>query len=136
MRREPVVLSRRAVVAGSGALIISFSAFGGAQKPHDAGPQGNAPGLPGSLEVDPHLDAWIRIDAAGTITVFTGKAELGQGIKTAIVQIAAEQLDVGPGSIKLVTADTGFPTRQTAFPSNSQVPTAKCSLPLSISGCD
>jgi len=36
----------------------------------------------------------------------------------------------------LVTADTGFPTRQTAFPSNSQVPTAKCSLPFSISGCD
>ena len=52
------------------------------------------------------LDAWIRIDADGTVTVFTGKAELGQGIKTALIQVAAEELDVDPGAIALVTADT------------------------------
>jgi CO/xanthine dehydrogenase Mo-binding subunit len=38
--------------------------------------------------------------------VFTGKAELGQGIKTAIVQVAAEELKVAPSQIHLVTADT------------------------------
>ena len=38
--------------------------------------------------------------------MFTGKAELGQGLKTALLQIAAEQLDVAPGQIELVTADT------------------------------
>ena len=53
------------------------------------------------------LDSWIRIDADGTITVFTGKAELGQGIKTAFLQIAAEELDVPFASLKVVTADTG-----------------------------
>ncbi len=47
--------------------------------------------------------AWRRM---GQVTVFTGKAELGQGIKTALLQVAAEQLDVRLGQIELVTADT------------------------------
>ena len=51
------------------------------------------------------LDAWIRVDAEG-ITVFTGKAELGQGIKTALLQVAAEELSVEPGQIQFITADT------------------------------
>jgi CO/xanthine dehydrogenase Mo-binding subunit len=66
----------------------------------------HAAALPGSLSKAPYLDAWIRIDADGRISVFTGKAELGQGIKTAIVQVAAEELKVEPVQIKLVTADT------------------------------
>jgi len=108
--------SRRAFLATGGALVVSFSLApaGFAQNPKDAkqGPQSRAeaaqkaPALPGSLEHDPLLDAWIRIDANGAITVFTGKAELGQGIKTALVQVAAEQLVVEPGRIVLVTADT------------------------------
>ena len=61
---------------------------------------------PGSLAKSPCLDAWIRVDADGTISVFTGKAELGQGIKTAIVQVAAEELKVKVTQIYLVTADT------------------------------
>jgi CO/xanthine dehydrogenase Mo-binding subunit len=52
------------------------------------------------------LDAWIRIDGQGTITVFTGKAELGQGIKTALIQVAAEELDVPPAQVRMVSADT------------------------------
>jgi nicotinate dehydrogenase subunit B len=64
------------------------------------------PQLPGSLSKAPYLDAWIRIDADGSISVFTGKAELGQGIKTAIIQVAAEELKVEPSHIHLITADT------------------------------
>ena len=64
--------------------------------------------VPGSLGGEPHLDAWIRIDAEGAITVFTGKAELGQGIKTALLQVAAEELEVEPSEITLVTADTAL----------------------------
>ena len=52
------------------------------------------------------LDAWIRIDADGGVTVFTGKVEFGQGIKTALIQVAAEQLGVQPVRISLITADT------------------------------
>jgi CO/xanthine dehydrogenase Mo-binding subunit len=62
--------------------------------------------MPGSLSKAPYLDAWIRIDADGSISVFTGKAELGQGIKTAIIQVAAEELKVEPSHIHLITADT------------------------------
>jgi len=40
------------------------------------------------------------------VTVFTGKAELGQGILTALAQIAAEELDVGFDKVRMVSADT------------------------------
>ncbi|HEY6895310.1 MAG TPA: molybdopterin cofactor-binding domain-containing protein, partial [Rhodanobacteraceae bacterium] len=50
--------------------------------------------------------AWIRVGADGSVTVFTGKAELGQGIRTALIALAAEELVVAPASITLVTADT------------------------------
>jgi nicotinate dehydrogenase subunit B len=66
----------------------------------------SAPDLPGSLKSSPMLDAWLRIDAQGHVTVFTGKAELGTGIRTAFIQIAAEELDVAPSAITLLTADT------------------------------
>ena len=62
--------------------------------------------LPQSLQQNPRLDDWIRIDAADTITVRTGKVELGQGITTALALIAAEELDVAPERIRIETADT------------------------------
>ena len=101
----PVILDRRHVLKGGGALIISFSltrAF--AQDP--TVPAAAPPSPPGSLKNSPYLDSWIRIDADGVITVFTGKAELGQGFKTAFQQIAAEELNVPFASLKVVTADT------------------------------
>jgi nicotinate dehydrogenase subunit B len=99
----PVRLNRRSVLAGGGALIVSFS-LGEAFADDQGVPP--APKPPGSLAETPYLDAWIRIDADGTITAFTGKAELGQGFKTAFQQIAAEELDVPFTSINVVTSDT------------------------------
>lgn len=90
---------RRRFLAAGGALLLSF-----ALGPALADGEGQA--LPGSLRKEPHLDGWIRIDADGGITVFTGKAELGQGIKTALIQLAAEELMVAPAQIALVSADT------------------------------
>jgi len=95
-------LTRREFLAAGGALIIGFSLAPSslrAQKPP-------GPKLPGSLDANPMLDSWLRIDADGGITLFTGKAELGQGVKTALIQIAAEQLYVSPQRIRLITADT------------------------------
>ncbi|MCI0754993.1 xanthine dehydrogenase family protein molybdopterin-binding subunit [Teichococcus vastitatis] len=94
------VLSRRSVLAGTGALVLSFSLGDAA-----AAPEGQ-PRLPGSLQTNPGLNAWIRVDAQGAVTVFTGKAELGQGIRTALLQVAAEELEVQPARVTLVTADT------------------------------
>lgn len=104
-------LSRRGFLTG-GALVVSFAlaprAFaqlaGGGEG--GAGPAVVAPDLKGSLKSTPWLDAWIRIDADGRVTVFTGKVELGQGIRTALTQVAAEELDVPPAAVTLVTADT------------------------------
>jgi len=86
-------VNRRQFLATGGALVVSFSLSA-------------QPKLPGSLAKAPLLDAWIRIGAEGGITVFTGKAELGQGIRTALLQVAAEGLAVAPGRLELVTADT------------------------------
>src|SRR5262249_8713406 len=89
---------------GGGALLVSFSLPARlvmAQKPATRD-------LPGSLQRNSELDSWIRIDGRGAITVFTGKCELGQGIKTALIQVAAAELAVAPGSIQLITADTAL----------------------------
>jgi len=101
----PVILDRRRVLAGGGALIVSFSLTSAFAQDQGA-PAPPAPKPPGSLATAPYLDSWIRIDADNAITVFTGKAELGQGFKTAFQQIAAEELDVAFDALKVVTADT------------------------------
>jgi nicotinate dehydrogenase subunit B len=102
----PAMIDRRRVLAGGGALIVSFSLSGALAQQQDAPTAAPAPSPPGSLKNSPYLDAWIRIEANGSIEVFTGKAELGQGFKTAFQQIAAEELDVAFESLKVTTADT------------------------------
>jgi nicotinate dehydrogenase subunit B len=62
--------------------------------------------LPGDLQTSPLLDSWIRLDPDGRIVVLTGKAELGQGILTALAQIAAEELDVEIAQVQMISADT------------------------------
>src|SRR5690606_18274459 len=52
------------------------------------------------------IAAWIHIDEAGKITVFTGKVEVGQNIRTSLSQIVAEELFVPIASIELVMGDT------------------------------
>ncbi|MDB5945470.1 MAG: putative oxidoreductase subunit protein [Ramlibacter sp.] len=102
-------LTRRQLLAGGGALVVSFALRPdgiAAPAPRPAPPAAAEPELPGSLKKLPLLDGWIRIDAKGNVTVFTGKAELGQGIKTALVQVAAEELIVSPARVTIVTADT------------------------------
>ncbi len=109
----PMELSRRHLLGGAGALIVSFSlsptlAQGAGQTQNSGEGSKPATQLPGSLKQNPFLDSWIRIDANGRVTVFTGKAELGQGIKTALLQVAAEEIEVPFEELKLVTADTGL----------------------------
>ncbi len=64
------------------------------------------PALPPPLLQTPDLDAWVRINQGGTITVFTGKVELGQGIRTAFAQIAADELDVSLQRVEVAVVDT------------------------------
>src|SRR5258705_2076054 len=103
-------ITRRRLLTSGGAVVVTFSLARstlGQSHPPSLGPrQPQPPRLPGSLRTTPMLDAWIRVDRSG-ITVFTGQAELGQGVKTALLQIAAEELAVEPGQIDFITADTG-----------------------------
>ena len=72
--------------------------------------------LPQALEAHPELDSWVRIDASSTITVFTGKVELGQGLLGALARIAADELDVALARVRVRSADTrhGLDERFTA----------------------
>jgi nicotinate dehydrogenase subunit B len=95
-----VIPTRREFTAGLGSIIVSFSL-----DPKLAFAQ-QAAKLPGSLAENRMLDAWIRIDADGSATIFPGKVELGQGITTALTQIAAEELDLPFARVRVLTTDT------------------------------
>jgi CO/xanthine dehydrogenase Mo-binding subunit len=113
-------ITRRSVIAGAGGLVVGFSlgrSF--AQELPPAMPPAPPVSLPGSLDDERFLDSWIRIDPDNSVTVFTGKAELGQGIRTALLQVAAEELEVDPAEIRLITADTGR-TPNEGFTAGSQ----------------
>jgi nicotinate dehydrogenase subunit B len=107
-------LSRRHVTQSLGVVLATFvlpsaSVFG--QAPTN---------VPFSLRNNRRLEGWIRLEPDETVTVFTGKAELGQGILTALAQIAAEELDVGFDKIRMVSADTSRgPDEQYTFGSQS-----------------
>ena len=92
--------SRRDFIRTSGALVVGF-----ALAPKLALAQ-ERPRLPGSLNTNRRLDAWLAIEPNGRVTIFTGKIELGQGIGTALTQIAADELDVKLERIDVVHGDT------------------------------
>src|SRR6266404_9248256 len=52
------------------------------------------------------ISAWLHIGEDGTVTVFTGKTEIGQNIRTSLTQAVAEELRAPIGSIRLTMADT------------------------------
>jgi len=62
--------------------------------------------LPGAIERTPELGRWLAFNENGTVTVHTGKVEIGQGIKTALAMIAAEELYISLERIVVQTADT------------------------------
>jgi CO/xanthine dehydrogenase Mo-binding subunit len=65
----------------------------------------NAP-LPGPLSDNPSLDRWVAFSAPGNVTVFTGRVEFGQGVLTAMAQVAADELDVAIARIEVKSGDT------------------------------
>jgi len=111
------VISRREFAAGLGAglggIVVAFTLapkLSLSQQPA---------ALPGSLNANRMLDAWIRIAADGSATVCTGKVELGQGAVTALAQIAAEELDLPLARLHMISGDTEQ-TPNEGFTSGSQ----------------
>jgi CO/xanthine dehydrogenase Mo-binding subunit len=94
------MISRRAFLKGSGVIVATF-ALG---LPHGRAQVAARP--PVSFAKNRRLDGWIAVNGDGAVTVFTGKVELGQGILTALAQIAAEEMDVGLDQIGVVSGST------------------------------
>ena len=91
--------SRRAFFQG-GALTIAFALSG-------ARARAQAPSSARSL--DPAaVDAYLAVNADGSVTIFCGKVDLGQGLRIAIPQIAAEELGIGVDRIRYVEGDTAL----------------------------
>jgi nicotinate dehydrogenase subunit B len=109
--------SRREFLKGTGALIVglssNFQAFAqeeqfGTHRSH----------------VDPDkLDSWIAVNSDGTVTAFTGKCDLGQGIFTAQTQLIAEELCVPLRAVKLVQCDTDVTPDQGSTSGSQSTPT-------------
>src|SRR3978361_2082303 len=62
--------------------------------------------LPVSLAANPKLSSWLRFSHQGHLTLSPGKVEIGQGIVTALAQIAADELDIDIGRVRMVRATT------------------------------
>ena len=71
-----------------------------------APPSGPSPELPASLLANPRLERWIKFLPDETARIATGKVEIGQGVVTAIAQIAAEELDLPLERIVVLSGDT------------------------------
>jgi CO/xanthine dehydrogenase Mo-binding subunit len=94
--------TRRSFLKHAGSLVLYFNLVPLRTIAQAATP----PELPSSLAANPGLDTWLRIAADGRVTLSPGKCELGQGIQTALAQIAAEELDVSLDLVHVTTVDT------------------------------
>jgi len=99
---KPFIPSRRDVLKSGGALVVSFS-FGGASR--EAFAEDAAAAKPLALTA---VDSFLAIDTAGAVTIYSGKVDLGTGVRTALTQIAAEELDVPLSKVTIVQGDTAL----------------------------
>jgi len=106
-----VELSRRSVLKGTGALVVSAAAAN--------------LGLPGEgmgAVPDPKtLGSWIALHNDGTVTVYLGKVELGQGNGTTLLQLVAEELDLDMSQVSAAQVDTRRSINQGATVSSSSI---------------
>jgi nicotinate dehydrogenase subunit B len=92
-------VSRRRFLKGTGALVIGFSF---------SGPliQTLARGATMAMPASGDLDSWLAIGPDGNATVFSGKVDVGMGVKTGLIQIAAEELYLAPERVTIIMGDT------------------------------
>jgi CO/xanthine dehydrogenase Mo-binding subunit len=96
-----VATTRREFLKGTAALVVSFSI----DKHQTAGAQAGA--SPKSISTE-QVDGFIGINTKGEVTVFAGKVDLGTGVRTALAQIAAEELDVPFAAVTVIQGDTAL----------------------------
>jgi nicotinate dehydrogenase subunit B len=84
-----------------GGIVVVFSLDQVPTQP-EAGGRRAGPGV----SLPQEIGAWLHVGEDGQVTAYTGKVEVGQGIRTALTQVVAEELPVPLGSIRLVMGDT------------------------------
>ena len=94
-------ISRRDLLKSTGVLVVGFSFFGTAAKVLAQGDELSVDGMDPTV-----LDSWLAISKDGTVTLYTGKVELGTGVVTALAQIVAEELDVPFKKVYMDSGDT------------------------------
>jgi len=92
-------MQRRQFLQASSSLVVSFSF---ALSAHSQA-QGNTSA---KSMVSTQVDAWLGLNADGRVTVYSGKVDLGTGVRTALMQMVAEELDVNFKQIDMVMGDT------------------------------
>jgi nicotinate dehydrogenase subunit B len=104
---------RRNFLKGAGALIVSFSVSGASSV--------SAQGATAGKTVSPdEVDGFLKIGHDGAVTLYSGKVDLGTGVRTAMTQIVAEELDVPLGAVSVIEGDTLLtPDQGTSSGSNS-----------------
>lgn len=93
--------SRRDFLKTGGALVVSFAVGG-------SGSAAGAAATPAKTVAPDQVDGFLAIDAKGNVTVFSGKVDLGTGIRTAMAQIAAEELSVPLDRVTVIQGDTAL----------------------------
>ncbi len=99
--------------AATGAVAVGFSLLPGCQQTDQEAEEDASADpaqerdLPPSLATEPRIDAWLQVLGDGRLRVYTGKLELGQGIRVAIAQVAAEELYTSPDRLEVHLAETG-----------------------------
>src|SRR3989454_5259218 len=100
------ILSRRDLLKTGGALIVGF-AFDAAL-PRWTRAQTPAAGGNAGKPLDPsEIDSFLAIHPDGTVTLYSGKVDVGTGLRIAVAQMAAEELGIRAERITLVDGDTG-----------------------------
>jgi nicotinate dehydrogenase subunit B len=96
-----IPFGRRSLLAAGGALLVGF-----------AGPHSHATEPAQPVLAPDQLDSWIAIQQDGSVLVFFGKMDPGQGVDVAIAQIVAEELDAPVNHVRIVMGDTATSINQ------------------------
>ena len=117
-------VSRRDFLKASGVLIVSFSASQLIESLAFAQNASQNPFGTHESHINPtKLDSWIAVASDGTVTAYTGKCDLGQGMFTAQTQLIAEELCVPLDRVKLVQCDTSVCPDQGTTSGSQSTPT-------------
>ncbi len=129
--KHDVYASRRRFLRHTGYISVGFTLLGacvGNEEWEMASRIAYDGELPGSMRKTNQVNAWLQLLDNGSVRVLSGKVELGQGIRTAIRQVAAEELDVTLDLVEVHLAETGITPDEGYTAGSNSVPNSAMSV--------